>query len=405
MAKTSEPTGFARVADNLIDFISKPSPSSNNEGLGFFIFRSPFMNFSLCRRPWLRTASYLEQQYQRVQTRPPDQTSVPEEHWSRVQQLQHRLQLASRHRYRAAQIHLRQQLAQSLRRLAKDCLHQAEDLERLEQQPESPTLRLLFEELQSIQDEFDEVQIDWLTKILHVWTERIILEEIDLGPFEIRLSLDQLGCHQPYSVIALDPCRPGCCDDVTHPHVQGDTLCEGEGRYSISRALEQGRLGEFFLLVAQILRTYNSGSAYCRLSDWHGSPCSDCGDTISEDDESTCDRCSSRLCDRCTNCCTCCDDTLCNECSSTCESCQCSACDHCLSRCASYQDSICSGCLNGDFCPTCFEDSQENDDEEITPEETVSEPPSAATTAPQTTTATAHTPIQPDRLGEALVPA
>jgi len=82
--------------------MSKPSPSFTNEGLGFFTFRSPFMNFSLCRRPWLRAAKYLEQQYQRVQTHSPDQTSVSEEHWFRVQQLQRRLQIASQYRYRAA---------------------------------------------------------------------------------------------------------------------------------------------------------------------------------------------------------------------------------------------------------------------------------------------------------------
>jgi len=363
------------------------------------------MNFSLCRRPWLRTARFLEQQYQRVQSRPPDQTTLSEENWSRVQQLQHRLQLASRYCYHAAQTHLRQTLAQSLRRLAKDCLHQAEDLERLEQQPEPPTLRLLFEELQSVQDEFDEVQIDWPAKILRVRTERIILEEIDLGPFEIRLSLNQLGCYQPYTVMALEPCRPSCCDDVTHPHVQSDTLCEGEGRYAIARALEQGRLGEFFLLAAQILRTYNSGSAYCRLSDWHGSPCADCGDTINDEDRYTCDRCHSGLCDCCTGSCTCCDDTLCNECSSTCESCQGTTCDHCLSHCDSCSDSICSGCLNGGLCPTCHEDSQENDDEEIDHEETALEPAPTAATAPQTPTTTPETAVQSDSLGETLVPA
>jgi len=383
--------------------MSTQSPSFPNEGSAFFLSGAHVMNFSLCRRPWLRTAKYLEQQYQRVQTRPPDQTSVSEERRSRVQQLQHRLQLASRHRYRTAQTHLRRQLAQSLRRLARDCFHQAEDLERHESQPEIPTLRLLLEELQSLQDEFDQVDIDWPAKVLRVRPERIVLEDIDLGPFEIRLSLDQLGCYQPYQVIALEPHRPGCCDDVTHPHVQGDVLCEGEGRHPIARALEQGRLGEFFLLVAQVLRTYNPGSAYCRLSDWNGTSCSDCGDSVHEDDQYTCDRCSSSLCDRCTNTCTACDDTICNECSSTCESCQCTTCDHCLSRCESCQDSICSGCLNGDLCPPCFQDSLETDDEEIIPENASLEPTAVTTTAPQTTTATPDTAVQPDRLGETLV--
>lgn len=361
------------------------------------------MNFSLCRRPWLRTAKYLEEQYRRLRSRPPDQTMLSAEYWRRVQCLQHRLQLASRFRYIAAQTHLRHQLAQSLRRLAKDCLHQAEDLERHDSQPEIPTLRLFLEELNSLQDEFDHIEIDWLAKVLRVRTERIVLEEIDLGPFEIRLSLDQLGCYQPYQVIALEPHRPGCCDDVTHPHVQNDVLCEGDGRHPIAKTLEQGRLGEFFLLVAQVLRTYNSGSAYCRLSDWNGTSCSDCGDSVHEDDQHTCDRCNSSLCDRCTNTCTACDDTLCNECSSTCEACQCTTCDHCLSRCESCQDSICSGCLNGDLCPTCFQDSLETDDEETDHEEPTVEPAFNATTPSQTATETTDVAVQPDCLGETLV--
>lgn len=363
------------------------------------------MNFSLCRLPWLRTAKYLEQQYQRLHSRPPDQNSLSVDHWQIVQKLQNRLQLANRSRYTGAQTHLRRQLAQSLRRLAKDCLHQVEGLERHESEPEIPSLRLLLEELQSLQDEFDQVEIDWPAKVLRIRTERIVLEEIDLGPFEIRLQLDQLGCYQPYSVVALDPCKPGSDHDITHPHVQNDVLCEGDGRHLIAKALEQGRFGEFFLLVAQVLRTYNSGSAYCRLSDWNGTSCSDCGDSIHEDDQYTCDRCSSSLCDRCTNTCTACDDTICNECSSTCESCQCTTCDHCLSRCESCQDSICNGCLNGDLCPTCHQDSLETDDEETDHEEPTVEPAFIATATPQTSTTTADPSVQPDCLGEALIPA
>lgn len=363
------------------------------------------MNFSLCRRPWLRIAQYLEQQYHRRHRQPQDPTSLPEEHGFRVERLQHRLHLAQRCRYVSAEKQLRRQLAQALRRLAKDCLHQAEDLERLESPSNVPTLRLLLEELQSLPEEFDWVDIDWLTKTLRVRTERIVLEGIDLGPFEIRLALDQLGCAEPYQVIALDPCRSGSSEDVTHPHVQSETLCEGEGRHPIARSLEQGRLGEFFLLVAQILRTYNAGSAYCQLSDWHGAPCSDCGDTISAEDESTCERCRSRLCDRCSTRCTACDDTLCDACRSTCEACQCSTCDHCLSRCESCQDSICSGCLDDDLCPTCFQDSLETNDDETDAEELPLEPTSATTTAPQTPTTTPDAAVQPDCLGQAAVPA
>lgn len=363
------------------------------------------MTISPHQRLRWRVARYLEQQYQRLQNSLQAPPPLTDENWYVVSRLKRQLALASRSRYATAQTQLRQRLSQSLRRLAKECLHQAADLERQLLTPEPPTLRLLVEELRSLDAEFEHVDLDWPAKVLSVRTERIILEEIDLGPFEIRLSLDQLGCHQPYTVIALDPCKPGCCDDVSHPHVQSDSLCEGEGRHAIAKSLEQGRLGEFFLLVAQVLRTYNPGSAYCRLSDWHGSPCTDCGDTISEDDQYECHRCQSRLCDCCTNCCTCCDDTLCNECSTTCESCTCSACDRCLSRCDSCNDSICSGCLNDDLCPTCFEDARKNDDEEIEHEEVALEPASVTTTSPQTATTPSHIEVQSIRLGEAAVPA
>jgi len=364
------------------------------------------MNFSLCRRPWLRTARFLDQQYER-QNRLPAPPDLPEEHWERVQQLQHRLRLAHQRHYAAAQAQLRPPLAQALRRLATDCLQHAEALERLS---ESPTLRLLHDELLSLQEEFDHVEIDWSAKTLSVQTERIVLEDIDLGPFEIRLSLDQLGHHQPYTVIALDPCRPGCADDITHPHVQSDALCEGEGRHPLAKSLEQGRLGEFFLLVTQILRTYNPGSAYLRMTDWWAASCEDCGHAVGEEDQYECHRCQSLLCDGCTRSCTACDDTLCSACSTTCEACQCSTCSDCLRSCDACSDSVCSGCLHDDLCPTCYEHSLETNDEEPdceepAPPETLLEPPAFTPTPPQTTTAAADAAVQPHCLGEAAVPA
>jgi len=352
-----------------------------------------------------RIARYLEQQYQRLQNSPPAPPPVTDENWEILLRLSRQLTLASRYRFVAAQTQVGQRLSQSLRRFAKGCLHHAEDTERLLLAPETPTLRLLMEELQSLDHEFEHVELDWPSKALSVRTERIVLEEIDLGPFEIRLWFNQLGCHQPYAVIAIDPCKPGCCDEITHPHVQSDCLCEGAGRQAIAKSLEQGRLGEFFVLVAQVLRTYNPGSAYCSLTDWHGSPCTDCGNTVSEDEQYTCDRCSSQLCDRCTNCCTCCDETLCNECSSTCESCQCTTCDACLCHCDACDASICSGCVNDDLCPTCYEESKEEQDEEHLFEESILESTPAETASPQTATATTHSAVQPICLGQAAVPA
>ena len=101
-------------------------------------------------------------------------------------------------------------------------------------------------------------------------------KDLYFGPFEIRLDWRQLGSATPYRVVALDP-HPAAKDtDVTHPHVQEEQLCEGEGRSAVRAALAEGRLYDFFLLVSQLLHTYGRGSAYVELDNWDGIPCDDC---------------------------------------------------------------------------------------------------------------------------------
>jgi hypothetical protein len=41
----------------------------------------------------------------------------------------------------------------------------------------------------------------------------------------------------------------------------------------IRNALEQGRLHDFFMIVANLLRTYNWGSPFVSVSDWRGEEC------------------------------------------------------------------------------------------------------------------------------------
>ena len=146
--------------------------------------------------------------------------------------------------------------------------------------------------------------------------------------------------HQPYRVVARDPNPAARNDSVTHPHVQDEMLCEGDGRSAIRAALAQGRIFDFFLLVSQVLHTYARGSAYVEMDDWSGVSCSDCGTTMSPDDSYCCQRCGSELC---------------GDCRRSCAGCEESHCSGCLSQCPECEMDFCRGCL--EVCPGCNAES------------------------------------------------
>ena len=112
---------------------------------------------------------------------------------------------------------------------------------------------------------------------ISITTDPIVLDDTHLGPFQVRLDWNRLGSHQPYRVVALDPHPAAANEAVTHPHVQEEHLCEGEGRAGIESALNTGRLCDFFLIVSRLLGTYARGSAFVELDDWEGIRCQDCG--------------------------------------------------------------------------------------------------------------------------------
>jgi len=115
----------------------------------------------------------------------------------------------------------------------------------------------------------------------------VTLDGVYLGLFKIQLELDKL-CKlyrdSPYCIIALDPHPAATSDEVTHPHVSNERLCEGDGSAAIKATLEEGRLYDFFTLVKNILNTYSPDSPYVALMDWDGEPCYDCGYVMSRED-------------------------------------------------------------------------------------------------------------------------
>ena len=216
-----------------------------------------------------------------------------------------------------------------------------------------PSQTEIYLEILALEHEFRDVRLDLKHGYLSVITERIVLVDTDLGPFEIRLELKRLGESPCYSIKALDPNPAGTDDSVTHPHVQDRHLCEGEGNEAIQVALAEGRLIDFFLIVSRLLSTYNRGHAYVELCDWIAVSCSSCGEIARQRDAASCSSCESWLCEDCRSYCTTCQSSCCSGCLSVCAACGDQCCDDCVCTCDACQKPVCSRCLASGKCRTC----------------------------------------------------
>jgi hypothetical protein len=214
-------------------------------------------------------------------------------------------------------------------------------------------------------------------------------EELSLGTFEISLNLSPDNRMQ-YTVVALDPNPAGDNEDVTHPHVKDNDLCEGDAHTAIQAALENGRILDFFTLVSAVLNTYNPDSPFVKIEDWHGgNRCENCDDRVSEDEGSNCADCENFLCAGCTEVCESCDrvkcrrcfdggecsecgNYICSSCLEQCDNCTNVCCSSCTRACEGCEKRLCSKCLKGDLCEEC--NDKQRDEDELANEEGRSTP-------------------------------
>lgn len=245
-----------------------------------------------------------------------------------------------------------------------------------EQRREVPTLRVLYEELTAAVVEFNDWQLS--AAEFSVTTEPIKLDEVELGPFQIRLHLDRLGSDTPYSVTASEPNPAASCSETTHPHVSGERLCPGEGRAAIIAALAEGRLFDFFTIVDRILHTYAVGSAYVELDRWYGVPCHDCDCTVDDDDACSCSSCEERLCGDCLIHCGGCGEGYCSGCIERCGRCEEYSCSGCLVRCDDCCRHVCESCREDELCETCREAMEEAQNAEESDDSSVEKPSASA---------------------------
>ncbi len=296
-------------------------------------------------------------------------TDLPEQLWTGVLQLSRRIGRAEDHGWHHASRRLVDDLRREMQILQDQLVAASNGLGRRTAM-RAPSAGDIFRDIMALETEFTEVNADPRVSEMCVTTQSIILDGIDLGSFEIHLNLDSIGEPSPYRVVAVEPNPASTNESVTHPHVQDETLCEGEGRTAIRAAVEGGRLYDFFVLVHQILNTYAHGDAYVELKDWHGVPCADCGSLTREDESVSCKSCEDALCGDCAVTCQVCGDYQCNSCTTTCASCDNHVCDSCLARCTKCRSAACSDCLVDGLCTSCHEE-EEDDHESGTTTETV----------------------------------
>jgi hypothetical protein len=283
---------------------------------------------------------------------------LPWSDWRAVDNCLRKRDLARRRGWLLAAAQINQGLKWQLRSLACNIETAAKAVEFQVNQPSIPSQSDIYRDIIALEREFEEVRIDLKQNLLVVVTEPIELEDVPLGPFEIRMNYGQLGVFHArcYRIAALEPNFASGRGDVPHPHVQDGWLCEGDGDAAIQAALDGGRLYDFFLLVQRVLLTYNSGNPYIALHDWYGAPCNSCDVRLDGDEAYECSECGATLCDDCRELCSDCTSGYCGGCLLNCAACNERRCNGCLGPCSSCKASICTDCEREGGCLKCHPD-------------------------------------------------
>ena len=309
--------------------------------------------------------------------------------WQCWEETSRRLRIAQSRNWSGAIEGLRDEVCDTLRELNRRCDIGRAAIEAVGRAKPVALVKEIFHDLIALRGEFPAIECNLTESSFSVISEPIELEGISLGEFEIQLNWSSHQDRLDYHVIARDPNPASKSDLITHPHVEDERLCEGDGRLAIQIALEGGRLFEFFLIIRQILGTYNDSSAYVELDNWNGLTCPDCSCNTCEDELYTCEDCETRTCGDCCRYCDVCGGSACGDCVSDCPGCRESTCRPCFVSCSGCDTSYCKGCLDDEnrLCKICR-----------TKKETAKEPS-------ETTTAASGADVHTVRLGQAAVPA
>jgi len=237
-----------------------------------------------------------------------------------------------------------------------DCINETYDSETY-----IPSIKDLIEEIRITKNTFQ--SLSCRDGVLSIKTHNITLSdgdnEIELGDFKICFNLGMnfnSVLSDILSVCALNPNPAQGRSGVTHPHVDDERLCGGDGDPLIRQALQQGRIEDAFKLVLAVLDNYNDESPYVHLNEWDGEvySCDECGaDDLTEDTIYSCESCDQIFCENCISLCDKCSRSICMQCSSHCEACDCNMCSRCAEStgCETCKNTICNECM--ETCVVC----------------------------------------------------
>jgi hypothetical protein len=216
------------------------------------------------------------------------------------------------------------------------------------------SLRDFYQDLVQLEQEFPAVRVNWEESQLIVETENIILADVELGHFSLRLNWKHWAQDQNLTclkVVAEEPNTAELNDEISHPHVREGELCVGDALSALHKAFEEGRLAEAFLIVRAVLTNYNSKSAYVRLEEWQGIPCYDCGNVTNPEERNYCEGCEHDYCQDCISSCSSCGDSRCLSCLGECSVCNERCCGTCSETSTISDQAICRSCR--EVCPGC----------------------------------------------------
>lgn len=173
------------------------------------------------------------------------------------------------------------------------------------------------------------------------------INEINFGKFQVSFGIDLL-CSSDYcanlSVEALDPNYPGSRTSFSHPHVDHNMLCVGNGKKPLFKASRQMRLSDMYSIISSILSTYGK-DPHISIEAWTGFECGDCGRYYDQDSHTICTKCESGYCNDCIK--ICCDlgQLVCGSCESSryeCMGCYKKMCVECVDLCKDCNFKFCS---------------------------------------------------------------
>ena len=224
-----------------------------------------------------------------------------------------------------------------------------------------PSIKDLIEEIKIAKKTFP--SLSYRDGILSIKTHNITLSdgdnEIELGDFKICFNLDTRFDSRLDNILeikALNPNPANGRSGITHPHVDDERLCAGDGDSLIRQALQQGRIEDAFKLVLLVLDNYNEESPYVHLNEWNGEvySCDECGaEDLTEDTIYSCESCDRVLCENCCSSCENCSRSTCAECANTCGRCDNISCERCSENntCKDCGETVCINCM--ETCNSC----------------------------------------------------